>query len=213
MRPWSLTKTIIAINCIIAIVSLLLGPEDPANWIKNQLPFYIPDFYQGQVWRLFTYSWVHADLIGLGTLHLAFNMMSLVMLGHVIEYHLGIRHFCCIYIPAGLLAAFFHLIESFIRNNFLQQTDFLQISLVGASGSVLGLAAAFGLLYPEHRIILFPWPFPVRASRALFFFALISVLFLFLPYLNFIAHSAHLGGMFWGYLYLRLLKRNEPHPS
>jgi len=202
---WTLTKTIILINCLIALWSLHLGPTDPTNWIKLWLPLNLPELLAGKWWQVFTCSWVHADLIGFSTLHLIFNMLSLAMLGKIVEDTLGRKHFCLIYFPAGLVAVLFYLVEIYIRAHFFNQAQSLQSSLVGASGCVMGLAVAFATMHPNRLIMIMPWPFPIRAITAIYLFCAVSLLFIFIPYFNFIAHSAHLGGAVWGFIYMRLI--------
>jgi membrane associated rhomboid family serine protease len=205
MPKWSLTKWFILINCTLAVWSMFLGLNSEGNWVKLSLPLNLPDLLAGQWWRIFTTSWVHADLVGVGTLHLFFNMMSLAMLGQMVEGTLGRKHFCLIYFPAGLMAIFFYLAEMYVRIKILGQNDYLQNSLVGASGCITGLAAAFAVMHPNRRIVLLPWPFPIRASTAIIAFGLISLALIFIPYLNFMAHSAHLGGLVWGFIYMGLI--------
>lgn len=206
LTKWSLTKWIILINCLIALWSLYLGPNDPFNWVKQWLPLSLAGLAQGRWWEIFTYSWVHADLIGFETLHLVFNMMSLAMLGKIIEGTLGRKHFCLIYFPAGIMAVVFFVAEIYLRSHFVLQQESSNNVLVGASGCVMGLAAAFGVMHPDRLIMILPWPFPVRAITAIYVFCGISFILMFTPYLDFIAHSAHLGGALWGFIYMRLIK-------
>ncbi len=205
MPNWNLTKWIIAANCLIAFWSLMLGPFDAGNWIKGELPLTVTGLLSGEWWRLFTTSWVHDDLLGYRTLHLLLNMLSLAALGQVVEGSLGRKHFILIYIPAGLLAVIFYLSELWIRINLLEQTQYLQSTLIGASGCVTGLAAAFAVMHPERWILILPWPFRVRALRAVLFLLFLSLVLIFSPYTDFIAHSAHIGGAVWGFLYMGLI--------
>jgi membrane associated rhomboid family serine protease len=183
---------------------------------------------KGQWWRIFTSSWVHADLIGGMSLHLFFNMLSLAMLGKIVEESLGRKHFCLLYFPAGLAATAFYLVEISIRAKVFGQTDYLESTLIGASGCVLGLASAFAVMHPNRLIMILPWPFPMRALTAILVFCGLSLLLIFAPgillahtsptggavWLNFrdtleflskIAHSAHLGGAVWGFVYMGLI--------
>lgn len=205
MPKWSLTKWIIAINCLIAFWSLILGPQDAGNWIKSELPLTLTGLQAGQWWRLFTTSWVHDDLLGYHTLHLFLNMLSLAALGQVVESSLGRKHFLLVYLPAGLMAVLFYLAEMGFRISFLEQTDYLQSTLIGASGCVTGLVAAFAVMHPERWILILPWPFRVRALRAVLFLLFLSLVLIFNPSTSFIAHSAHIGGAVWGFLYMGLI--------
>jgi membrane associated rhomboid family serine protease len=182
----------------------MLGPHSPGNWIKAELPLTLTGLLSGQWWRLFTCSWVHDDLIGYHTLHLFLNMLSLAALGQVVEGALGRKHFCLLYFPAGLLAVLFYLIEMTIRIGLLGHPEYMETSLVGASGCVMGLASAFAIMHPARRIMILPWPVPVRALTAILFFCGVSFMMIFTPILDFMAHSAHLGGALWGFFYMGL---------
>ena len=73
---------------------------------------------------------------------------------------------------------------------------------VGASGAIFGLLLAFGMLHPNELISLI---FPPITLKAKWFVIIYGVLELFLGVSNFtpgVAHFAHLGGMFWGWLLL-----------
>jgi len=72
--------------------------------------------------------------------------------------------------------------------------------------------AAFAVYYPDARLFIFPIPFPIRARKAVLFFIVLSVAFLFVPALSFIGHSAHIGGLVAGYLLARMWRREMPEP-
>ena len=74
---------------------------------------------------------------------------------------------------------------------------------VGASGAVFGLLLAFGWLFPEQRLYVFPIPVPIKARIFVLIYGLIE---LFLGVAQFsgdsVAHFAHLGGMLVGLILL-----------
>jgi membrane associated rhomboid family serine protease len=74
---------------------------------------------------------------------------------------------------------------------------------VGASGGVFGLLLAYGLYFPNNRVMLLFPPIPLPART---FVLIYAVLELFLGVTGSqagVAHFAHLGGMVGGYLMLR----------
>jgi len=81
--------------------------------------------------------------------------------------------------------------------------------VVGASGSVMGLLLAFGMLFPNQPLFIMFIPVPIKAKYVVIGYAVIS---LFMGVGNFqfdnIAHFAHLGGMIFGYFLVRKWKRD-----
>ncbi len=75
---------------------------------------------------------------------------------------------------------------------------------VGASGAVFGILLAFGMLFPNMRLMLLFPPIPIKAK---YFVMMYGVLELFLGVANFsmdnVAHFAHLGGMLFGFLLIK----------
>lgn len=95
-----------------------------------------------------------------------------------------------------------------IADMFYQQS--ITIPTVGASGAVYGILMAFGILFPNMMVYIY-FLIPVRVKYMVIF------LIGFELYLGIaanpgdnVAHFAHLGGMVFGYLLLRLWqKRNN----
>jgi membrane associated rhomboid family serine protease len=81
---------------------------------------------------------------------------------------------------------------------------------VGASGAVFGLLLAFGWLFPEQRLFVFPIPVPIKAR---IFVLIYGVIELSLGVAQFsgdsIAHFAHLGGMLFGIILILYWKRKN----
>ena len=86
---------------------------------------------------------------------------------------------------------------------------YMSTPTVGASGAIFGLLLAFGLLHPNALISLI---FPPITLKAKWFVVIYGVLELFLGVsgtMSGVAHFAHLGGMFWGWLLLLLWRRMD----
>ncbi|MDR1814195.1 MAG: rhomboid family intramembrane serine protease [Tannerella sp.] len=83
-------------------------------------------------------------------------------------------------------------------------------STVGASGAVFGILMAFGMMYPNVSMYIFPLPFPIKAKYMVLGYGAIE---LFLGFANFrsdnIAHFAHLGGMLFGVIMVLLWKKKN----
>lgn len=97
--------------------------------------------------------------------------------------------------------SYFKEAEEFLN---LQYKKLLDTPTVGASGAVFGLLLAFGLLFPNSYIYLYFF-FPIKAK---YFVILYGLLELYSGIINQpgdnVAHFAHLGGMIFGFLYLKL---------
>ena len=78
-------------------------------------------------------------------------------------------------------------------------------NMVGASGAVMGLLLAFGMLFPNTELQLIFIPIPIKAKYFVIFYGVIE---LFLGTANFqwdnIAHFAHLGGMIFGFILIKI---------
>ena len=140
---------------------------------------------------------IHADYT-----HLAFNMFSLFFLGEILFKSLmlynadyGLMHFYIIYFAGGLFAT----IGPYYKN----QNNASYASL-GASGCVSAVVFAFILWHPSLELMLLFFPFPIPAYifgpiyLALEFFALRRGK-------GNIAHDAHIGGAFFGIIYILLI--------
>ena len=86
------------------------------------------------------------------------------------------------------------------------------MTTVGASGAVYGILLAFGMLFPESRMFVFPLPFPIKAKFFVIGYAVIELFSGFGSSGDGVAHFAHLGGMIFGFLlimYWRKKNRNN----
>lgn len=149
--------------------------------------------YEFHTYQFITYMFLHANFE-----HVFFNMFALWMFGRTLEYDLGSRRFLIYYMVCGVGAA---LIQAGITVAMGQP-----MALVGASGAVMGLLLAFGVMYPNAVIMLLIPPIPMKAK---WFVIIYAVLELFLGWrgVGNVAHFAHVGGMLWGYLMLLWWKR------
>lgn len=139
---------------------------------------------RGWVWQPLTYMFLHAGLF-----HLLFNMFVLWMFGMEIEHLWGRNEFLKYYFVCGLGAAALSFVFSW------------DSYVVGASGAVLGVLLAFGLLFPDRYIYLW-FLIPIRAKYLVAGIAGLQILYLIAGTTGGIAYAAHLGGMAAGWLYL-----------
>ena len=153
-------------------------------------------------WQPLTYMFMHG-----GFSHLFFNMFSLWMFGRALELDMGWKRFLIYYIVCGVGAAIFQMGIAQIDLSHLEVGSdewliYMETPTVGASGAVFGLLLAFGMLHPNAIISLI---FPPISMKAKWFVVIYGALELFLGVSEMVpgvAHFAHLGGMFWGWLLL-----------
>ncbi|MBV9079541.1 MAG: rhomboid family intramembrane serine protease, partial [Elusimicrobia bacterium] len=144
-----------------------------------------------KVWQVVTYAFLHGN-----GWHLFFNMFALWMFGPHIEGIWGSRRFTAYYFLCVVGAA---LAQFAIAPKML---------VVGASGAIYGVLLAFGFLLPDAVIYLFFF-FPVRAMQAVIFIAALTFVSALSSGGSRVAHFAHLGGMFTGFLYFKIPEWTE----
>ena len=217
----TVTRNLLVVNIIVYLATVVLGRVVDLNNILGLHFFLAPDF---QVYQLFTYMFAHGGLS-----HIFFNMFALWMFGCIVERTWGPRKFLLYYIICGIGAGLFQELAQFCQfymlavenlNDFsLSQTllvansnaAFLNLwTTVGASGAIYGILLAFGMLYPEERIFIFPLPVPIKAKWFVIGYAAVELFMAFSTSGDGVAHLAHLGGMVFGYFLIRYWQK---HPS
>jgi len=148
-----------------------------------------------EVWGLYqlaTYMFLHDPL---GFTHVLFNMLTLWMFGADLERQWGTKRFLQYYFICGIGAGLCAVAGNILFGEMNSRT-------IGASGAVYGLLLAFGVMYPD-RTVLFSFLFPIKAK----YFVMIIGGIAFLSTLGSsgsgVSHVAHLGGMIFGYFYLK----------
>jgi membrane associated rhomboid family serine protease len=185
------TRTLLVLNVAIFALQFVMGPlllRWFALWppASGQFPG-APGF---QVWQLLTYGFLHGGLT-----HLFFNMFALYMFGGEIERLFGTRRFVTYYLVCVVGAAIAQLVV-------ISNINMRPVPTVGASGGVFGLLLAFGMAFPQRRIMLLFPPIPMPAWL---FVTLYGLLELYLGVTGSgqgVAHFAHLGGMVAGFILL-----------
>lgn len=198
------TGRIIAVNVAVAVAGVILRATGRPDVIMEYGSLFVPELLRGWLWQLFTYMWIHAQPEGIGLLHILFNMLTLAAFGPVVERNLGARHFWKLYLLGGLVSGLFYVVEVLVRL-VLGGVTFLP--LVGASGAVLAVCAAFACMFPNARLFLMFIPVPIKARTVILGAIVVSVVLIFLDPNSFIAHSAHLGGILFGLAYMHHLTR------
>ena len=146
-----------------------------------------------QVWQLVTYMFLHG-----GVFHILFNMLALWMFGVELERTWGTRFFTKYYFVSGIGAGIVHLVASLTPFG----GDAYVIPTVGASGAIYGILLAYALYFPNRPIYMY-LVFPIPAKYFVMIIGAIAFLAAADGSGSGVAHTAHLGGLAAGYLYLK----------
>ena len=174
-----------------------------------------------QIYQFFTYMFLHG-----GFTHIFFNMFALWMFGSVIERVWGPKKFIFYYIVCGIGAGITqelvqyatYTIEGisayqYVSAGGVQMTTDAYINLwttIGASGAVYGILLAFGMIFPNERLFIIPFPFPIKAKWLIVGYIAIELFSAMTGPGDGVAHMAHLGGMLFGFLLIRYWQK---HPN
>lgn len=145
-----------------------------------------------------TYAFLHVD-----PMHWFVNMLALYFFGTELENLWGEKRFIQFVLASTLMAALFYLVLTLV---FGQSTP-----LLGASGAVFGMLAAFGILFPNRPLLLY-FVAQVKMRTAVLVFIGIEV-FIMLGNLGsgaWIGNLAHLGGALGGYLMILYWRWRPP---
>jgi membrane associated rhomboid family serine protease len=144
-NPRFVTNILIAINVVVYVVLLILSASAGAglgqlgsidqNVIINagaQVNLLVA---QGQVWRIFTAMFLHFSLI-----HIGLNMLTLFLIGGVVEMFYGKWRYLLIYLGSGIAGG--------IVTYYVMPPETLA---AGASGAIFGVFGALGMFYIINR--------------------------------------------------------------
>ncbi len=150
-------------------------------------------------WTLVTYMFLHFNF-----LHILFNLLWLYWLGKIFLFYFDERKLLGVYLLGGLTGGVFYLIAYNLFPAFTEVLTFSQ--LLGASASVIAIVVAVAMWAPNHTINLL-----FIGSIKMKYIALVSVFM----YVIGIASSnaggnlAHLGGAFWGMVYVLQYRKGK----
>jgi membrane associated rhomboid family serine protease len=172
---------LLALNVGIYFLQLtLFGPDAVYSALALD-----PSRFPSSWWTIVTYMFVHAWLA-----HLAFNMFTLWMFGPRLEHEWGTRTFVQFYISCGIGGAIAHLL-------FAQHS-----SVIGASGAISGVLVAYALRWPDEEVYLFG-VIPMRSRWLVAAMLAMNIIFALSPGSR-IDWTAHVGGMAFGWIFLKL---------
>jgi membrane associated rhomboid family serine protease len=184
--------------CVLAFVAELGAGTTLLEWLALWPPGLadagVPDAMRFHPWQVVTYAFLHGS-----PLHLMLNLYALWLFGSPLERRWGAESFGAFYLACVVGAA---LVQLAVAGMALAGGGIAH-PVVGASGGVFGLLLAFGMRYPDVRLMLLFPPMAVRARTFVIGYGVVELVAGVTGTAEGVAHFAHLGGMLTGYLLLR----------
>ena len=224
-----ITKNIIILNVIIFVLALAI-PQ-----MNTYLAAYFPASPNFHSWQIITHMFMHSGIMhiafnmltlasfgpvlerflgdrkflilyflsGLG----AFVLFNLWELFHM--YQIAQPMIAEGYSFLDILTGNFGEVPRNLQESAVGVIDILRTPMVGASGAIFGVIAAFAILYPNAEMFIMFIPFPIKA-KVLFPIAIVVSLVLGISGSGGnIAHFAHIGGALVGYILIKFWGRNR----
>jgi membrane associated rhomboid family serine protease len=207
-RPSPAVIALLWSNGIVFALQSLLHDAQTIAFALWPLGEYPIGYHAGQLvtigflpWQLLTYGFLHGSLM-----HLGFNMLALWMFGTPLEATFGTRRFLQFYLVCVLGAGLVQLCVATWAVSHGEDP----YPTVGASGGVFGLLLAFGMLYPQQRVMLLFPPIPMKAWVFVLGYGVLELVLGVTGSGAGVAHFAHLGGMAFGFLLLQYWRGRWP---
>lgn len=228
-------KNLLLINVVLMVANFVFSSQ------QLNLNSILGAYYWGsenfEPYQIITHMFMHDNR---GLMHILFNMFALVMFGSQIERVWGPKRFLLYYLICGLGSYILHNVVTMVEiQPYLEMLSNDQLAiytktgevytnwpeatlkilygtentpLVGASGAIFGLLAAFAWLFPNTELMLLFPPIPIKAK---WFVLMYGGLEIYLGYRAFgsqgdsIAHFAHIGGALIGLIMLLIWQKNK----
>ena len=214
----TVTKNLLIINVLMFLGTIVAQSYgiDLAQYLGLHF-FLAEDFNAAQ---LITYMFMRA-----GFAHIFFNMFAVWMFGRILEQVWGPKRFLFYYLVCGIGAGIIQEVVQYIHYEtvlsaydsvntgmaIIPMEEYLNMmTTVGASGAVYAILLAFGMLFPNQQMFIFPLPVPIKAKYFVIGYALIE---LYAGFANSagdnVAHFAHLGGMVFGFILIMYWRKKN----
>jgi len=181
---------------ILNVFYFLAGSEFPfLDWLALPADF---GLLASRPWTLLTYMFLHFDF-----LHILFNLLWLYWMGQIFLGYFDEGKLVALYLMGGIFGGLFYVVGYNLFPVFSQIV--VDSRLLGASASVIAIVTALAVYAPNHSIQLI-----FIGSVKMKYIALFSVLtyIIGISSTNAGGNLAHLGGAFWGMVYVLQRKKN-----
>ncbi|MCC7144805.1 MAG: rhomboid family intramembrane serine protease [Phycisphaeraceae bacterium] len=201
LRGRSVVFWLLVINVAVFAGDAVLSRMGVAGAIAEHGPLYSVGYFsaqtviqQGQIWRLITFQFLHADLG-----HIFFNMLGLFFFGPMVEGYLGSRRFLAFYLLCGVAGAAAY-VGLWLAGILITQA---WIPLIGASAGLFGILLAGAKIAPDMKVMLLFPPIPLSLKAMAWIYVGIGVYMVVTAGGNAGGEAAHLGGAALGFLLIR----------
>ena len=180
---------------IINVFYFLSGSTFPfLDWLALPADF---GMLASRPWTLLTYMFLH-----FGFLHILFNLLWLYWMGQIFLGYFDQGKLIAIYLLGGICGGLFYLAGYNLFPVFYEIV--VDSRLLGASASVIAIVTALAMHAPNHTLYLI-FIGPVKMKYIALFSVLMYVIGI--SSTNAGGNLAHLGGAFWGMVYILQLRR------
>jgi membrane associated rhomboid family serine protease len=184
---------LIGLNILVFLGSYLFRNSRISAYVLAFLPMRPVAILRGYIWQFFTYMFVH-DPRSFG--HIFFNMFALFVFGSQVERYIGSREFLLYYFVTGALAGVFSFAAYVVTGAYW-------VALMGASGAIFAVQLAYAVFFPQA--VIYVWGIlPLKAPVMVLGFTALEILMTVSGMGGNVAHTTHLAGFGFGWLYFRV---------
>jgi len=202
--PLTKVTRVLIIICVVSYFTDFILSNlgfQPGGLAINEILGLVPAYVQERhwYWQFVTYIFLHGN-----PLHILLNMLILWYFGAEIEMKLGEKAFLKYFFLCGIGAGLFNFGVNVLFNDPSRLTN----PIIGASGAIYGILAAYGIFFGNRYFLVF-FLFPMKAKYfCLLMAGMELVMGLESGAQDPVAHFAHIGGMFVGatYIYFRYVR-------
>ena len=134
-----LTVALMLVNVLVFIALSIFGSTTDASYMARHGAMYSSYLITNkEFYRLFTCMFMH-----FGFIHLASNMLALILIGGQVEEILGKPKYLFLYMMSGLFASFVSCVTSFLTRS--------GVVSAGASGAIFGLIGALFAIVIKNK--------------------------------------------------------------
>jgi len=185
------------VGAVFALALIGVFNHDLYAWIVLHLAVIPKALLSGELWQPLTYSFIHP--MSDGILGIALEILSLWYLVGFLQSMHGSGWVTWLYAASVVGAALTAALTYYVGQ--LAGLDPPNVLINGATGGLIGLMSAIGLLHGEAQFQLIPFPISIKAKYLAMIYIVVAVAFTFTS-LRMFAFS-QLGGALAALLYVR----------